>query len=55
MNGKTNIGNVLGTVGILGGIIYSMKNNKSFGMTSVYALAFGFGGMFIGNQIQKII
>jgi hypothetical protein len=50
---KTKFGNTLGTIGVLGGIFYAMKNNKGLGATSLYAIGFGVLGVIIGNSITK--
>jgi hypothetical protein len=49
-----NLGKSLATVGVLGGIVFAMKKNQGVGMTIVYALAFGLGGMYLGNAVETI-
>ena len=50
---KSNLGNTLGTIGVLSGLAYSIKNKKSFGMSSFYVIAFGIGGLILGNAVTK--
>ena len=50
----TNLGTTLGTAGVLGGIFYAIKQNKSFGVLALYAVGFGLAGMFIGNTLKKV-
>jgi len=50
---QSKLGGLLGTGGLVYGIAYSMKRNKSFGVTALYAIGFGIVGMMIGNQITK--
>jgi xanthosine utilization system XapX-like protein len=50
---NSKFGNVLGTAGVLSGIFFAMKNNKSIGATAFYALGFGIAGILIGNSITK--
>ena len=52
---QTNLSNAIGTISLIGGILYAMKKNQGIGMTALYGLGFGLAGMFIGNQIQKVI
>lgn len=46
---KTKAGNLFGTIGVLGGIAYGIKNKKSNMQTAVWALVFGVTGLLIGN------
>lgn len=41
------------TIGLLGGLIYGMKNNKGIGTTTLYGVGFGILGMIVGNSITK--
>ena len=50
---KTNLGNTLGTIGVISGLAYSIKNKKSFGMSAFYVIAFGIGGLILGNSVTK--
>jgi FtsH-binding integral membrane protein len=50
---KSNLGNTLGTIGVLSGLAYSIKNKKSFGMSALYVIAFGIGGLILGNSVTK--
>jgi lipoprotein signal peptidase len=45
---------IFGSVGVVYGLYYSMKNNKSLTETAIFALAFGLGGALIGNTINKL-
>jgi len=51
--GNSKLGNIAGTLGLIGGIMYAMKKNKNLGQTSLYAIGFGLGGMLLGNAISK--
>ena len=50
---NSKIGNMFGTVGLLGGIFYAMKKDKNLGTTALFALGFGLGGMLLGNAFSK--
>jgi len=50
---NSKLANTLGSVGVLSGIIYSMKKNKGFGATALYVIGFGIAGIFIGNSVSK--
>lgn len=50
---KSKYANAFATIGLIGGILLAMKQNKGIGVTAVYGLGLGLAGMFIGNQIQK--
>jgi xanthosine utilization system XapX-like protein len=50
---NSKLANTLGSVGVLGGIVYSMKKNKGFGATAFYVIAFGVAGILIGNSVTK--
>jgi hypothetical protein len=50
---KTQIGSTLGTIGIVGGMFYAMKNNKGFMGYATFGLLFGLGGLLIGNALEK--
>lgn len=50
---NSKFGNTLGSIGLLGGIFYAMRKHKSLGVTALYALAFGVGGVIIGNSITN--
>ena len=45
---------IFGTVGVVYGLYYSMKKNKTLGQTAIFALGFGLGGALIGNVINKL-
>ena len=51
---KSTIGSALGSIGAVGGLIYSMKNGKGIGQTFLFTLGFGIAGLVIGNTINKI-
>lgn len=55
MKNQNNLGNILGTVGLVGGIFYAMKGRKSLLVTTLFGLGFGIGGMFIGNNLNKVL
>jgi len=50
---NSKLANTLGSLGVLGGIVYSMKKNKNFGATALYVIGFGIAGIFIGNSVSK--
>jgi hypothetical protein len=50
---KSKFGGALGTIGVLGGVFYAMKKDKSFAMTGAYAIGFGILGLILGNSITK--
>jgi hypothetical protein len=54
MNKSSKLANLLSSVGVLGGIVYGMKKNKSFGATALYVIGFGVAGIFIGNSLSKL-
>jgi hypothetical protein len=53
MKQNSKLGGVLGTVGVLSGIFIAMKQNKKLGGTALFAIAFGVGGLLIGNAVTK--
>ena len=53
MNKSSKLANLLSSVGVLGGIVYGMKKNKSFGATALYVIGFGVAGIFVGNSLSK--
>lgn len=50
---NSKLGNVAGTIGLIGGIMFAMKKNKGMGATALYALGFGAAGLLLGNAISK--
>ena len=50
---NSKLANTLGSLGVLGGIVYSMKKNKGFGTTALYVIGFGIAGILIGNSVSK--
>ncbi len=53
MINKSKFGKLLATGGVVGGIIYGMKNQKNFTQTAFYAVGFGILGLVIGNAITN--
>lgn len=49
----SKLANTLGSLGVLGGIVYSMRKNKNFGATALYIIGFGVAGILIGNSVSK--
>lgn len=52
-NTNSKIGNLLGSVGVVGGIVFAMKKDKKLGVTALYAVGFGLVGLLIGNSINN--
>jgi hypothetical protein len=50
---QSKFGNALGTIGAVGGVLYSIRKQKSFGATALFAVGFGILGLMIGNSITK--
>ena len=50
---KSQLGSTLGTIGAIGGILYSMKKGKGLGATFLFTVAFGIGGLLVGNSVSK--
>jgi len=50
---KTKLGQVFGTVGIVTGLLYSMKTHKGFGQTLLFTSIFAVSGVLIGNTVTK--
>jgi len=50
---KTKLGNILGTAGLVAGIIYGMKSNKGFVQTALFTTGFAIAGVLIGNSLTK--
>lgn len=50
---KSKLGQILGTTGLIIGVIYGMRNKKSFGATALYTGLFGVAGVLIGNTVTK--
>ncbi len=50
---KTKLAGVLGTAGLITGLIYGIRRNKGFGETALLTTIFGVAGALIGNQITK--
>lgn len=49
----SKFGNVVGTLGVIGGVFYGMKKNKNMGTTALYAIGFGVLGLWLGNSVSK--
>jgi xanthosine utilization system XapX-like protein len=50
---KTKLGQILGTAGILTGLMYSVRKKKGIGPTVLWTGIFGVAGVLIGNSITK--
>lgn len=50
---KTKLGQIMGTAGLITGLVYSIHKNKSFGAGAFYTLAFGVAGVMVGNAVTK--
>lgn len=53
MNKYNKLSGALGTIGVVYGLYYSMKNNKQLGATALFSIGFGLVGMLAGNQLNK--
>jgi len=50
----TQLGNILGMVGVVYGIYNGINKNQNFTTASIYTIIFGIGGVLIGNTISKM-
>ncbi len=50
---NSKLGSLLGTAGVLAGLLIAVKSNKSIGVTALFAVGFGIGGYMAGNAITK--
>lgn len=50
---NSKLGSLLGTLGVIGGVVYGMKKGGGFGKTALFAALFGIGGVVVGNSISK--
>ena len=50
---KSNLGSLFATVGLIGGIWYSVKHKKDIKIIALIAVAAGLGGYVAGNAISK--
>lgn len=50
---KNNLSSTLGTIGVVYGLYFAMKNNKQIGETALYAIGFGLVGALVGNAIKN--
>ncbi len=53
MTKSTKLGSLVGTAGIIGGIFYATKNNKTLPQTAMIAVGLGIVGVLIGNAVTK--
>ena len=53
VGGCINYGEIVTTIGVIGGIYYGMKKKCDFKTTAIYAMALGIVGAFIGNAVNK--
>lgn len=50
---QTKLGNLLFTIGVVGGGIYAAKRNKPLLTIGLISLGMGFGGYLVGNSITN--
>lgn len=50
---RSKLGNILGTAGIVAGIVYGMRTKKGFGKTAMFCGLFAVAGVLIGNSVTK--
>jgi hypothetical protein len=50
---ESKLGGLIGVGGLIVGLSFAIKKDKSFGVTALYALGFGAVGVMLGNQITK--
>jgi hypothetical protein len=50
---KSKFGSLLGSIGAVSGLVYSMKKGKGVGQTFLFTLGFGIAGLILGNSINK--
>jgi hypothetical protein len=50
---ESKLGGLIGVGGLIVGLSFAIKKDKSFGVTALYALSFGVVGVMLGNQITK--
>ena len=50
---QSKLGTSFGSIGLLVGLFYAMKERKGVAVTGLYALGFGAVGLIIGNQVTK--
>jgi uncharacterized membrane protein len=50
---ESKLGGLLGVGGLIVGLSFAIKKDKSFVVSALYTLGFGAVGMILGNQITK--
>lgn len=50
---KTKLGGVLGTTGLIMGIVYSFRSHKGFLEAALITTGLAVSGVLIGNQVTK--
>ena len=50
---SSNIGTLLGAIGLIGGAMYAIKGGKSVQNIAVFTIGFGVGGYLLGNAVSK--
>lgn len=50
---ESKLGGLFGVGGLIVGLSFAVKKDKSLGVTALYALGFGAIGVMLGNQITK--
>lgn len=50
---KSKFGSLLGSIGAVSGLVYSMKKGKGVGQTFLFTLGFGVAGLILGNSLSK--
>lgn len=53
MKSTSKAGNILGTVGLIGGALYAYNKGEKIGKVAILAGILGIGGLLIGNAITK--
>lgn len=53
MKTTSKAGNILGTVGLIGGALYAFNKGEKIGKVAIWAGVLGIGGLLIGNAITK--
>lgn len=50
---SSQLGNLLGTVGVVYAVYRGIDKSQGFGKLAAYSVVFGLGGVLIGNAISK--
>lgn len=50
---KSKLATVLGTAGLITGIVYGMRKNKGIGQTALFTTLFAVTGVLVGNAVTK--